>query len=60
VVSKGGRPRKKKSWTDGIVWDPREEAFDAAYRKILDRALEIALVEGRELVRYMPNKQSYS
>lgn len=43
---------KRKSWTDGLVWDPREDAFDTAYRKVLERAKEIAMSAGQDLVSW--------
>jgi hypothetical protein len=44
--------KRRRSWTDGLVWDPREDAFDIAYRKILGRAKEIAISAGEDLVSY--------
>jgi hypothetical protein len=41
---------KGRSWIDGLVWDPKEDAFDTAYRKILDRAKEIAILAGEAFV----------
>jgi hypothetical protein len=49
----GRRRKKSKTWTDGLVWDPREDAFDTAYRKVLDRAKAIAILSGEELVSTM-------
>jgi len=34
------------------VWDPREDAFDIAYRKVLNRAQEIANSAGQDMVGY--------
>ena len=50
----GGRKagKRRKSWTDGLVWDPREDAFDIAYRKVLDRTQEIANSAGEDMVSY--------
>jgi len=49
----GGRKtgKRRRSWTDGLVWDPREDAFDIAYRKVLDRAKEIAISADEDMVR---------
>jgi len=44
--------KRRKSWTDGLVWDPREDAFDIAYRKVLNRAQEIANSAGQDMVSY--------
>lgn len=41
---------KRKTWTDGLVWDPKEDAFDTAYRKVLERAKEIAMLADQDLV----------
>jgi hypothetical protein len=51
----GGRKagKRRRSWTDGLVWDPREDAFDIAYRKILSRAKEIAISAGEDMVSYL-------
>lgn len=34
------------------MWDPREDAFDIAYRKILERAKTIALEADQDMVSY--------
>jgi hypothetical protein len=44
------KAHRNDGWTDNLVWDPRIDAFDIAYRKVLERRRGMAILAGEELV----------
>jgi hypothetical protein len=49
------RQGESGGWTNNLVWDPRVDAFDTAYRKVLERRKALAKLAGEEMVcRFAP------